>query len=75
MKVIPETCCARLIWYVRFYYYHWFDTSAGELLVTEGIIRPVVNASALKWFIRSIYYWNVQFLNNVNIDKAKVLLR
>jgi len=31
---------------------HLIDTSAGGLLVTEGIIRPVVNAAALTWFIR-----------------------
>ena len=31
-------------------------------------------ASALTWFIRYIYYWNLQFLNNVFINKAKVLL-
>jgi len=29
----------------RFYYYYWVDTSAGELLVPEGIIRPVVSVS------------------------------
>jgi len=29
-----------------FYYYHWVNTSAGGLLVPEGIIRPVVGASA-----------------------------
>jgi hypothetical protein len=29
------------------YYYHWFDTSAAGLLAHEGIIRPVVKASAL----------------------------
>jgi hypothetical protein len=26
-------------------YYHWVDTSAGGLLVPEGIIQPVVSAS------------------------------
>ena len=40
----------------------------GGLLVTECIILPVVSASALTWFIRYIYYWNLQFLNNVNIN-------
>jgi hypothetical protein len=25
-----------------FYYHHWVDTSAGGLIVSEGIIRPVV---------------------------------
>jgi hypothetical protein len=42
------------IYDLRFYYYHWVDTSAGGLLVLEGIIRPVVSASALTWFIRYI---------------------
>jgi len=28
----------------------------GGLLVHEGIILPVVSASALTWFIRYIYY-------------------
>ena len=43
-----------LIYDLRFYYYHWVDTSAGGLLVLEGIICPVVSASALTWFIRYI---------------------
>ena len=54
--------------------YDWVNTSAGGVLVPEGIIRPVVSASALTWFIRYIYYWNCQFLNNVIINKTKVLL-
>ena len=54
--------------------YDWVNTSAGGILVPEGIIRPVVSASALTWFIRYIYYWNLQFLNNVIINKTKVLL-
>ena len=49
--------------------YHWIDTSAGELLVPEGIIHPVVSALVLKWFIRYIYYWDLHFLNNVIINK------
>ena len=40
-------------------------TSAGGLLVAEGIIGPVVSVLALTWFIRYIYYWNLQFLNNI----------
>ena len=55
-------------------YYNWVDTSVGGLLVTDGIIRPVVSASALTWFIRCIYYWHLQFLNNVIINQAKGLL-
>ena len=38
------------------------------------IILPVVSVSALTWFIRYIYYWNLQFLNNVIIHKIKVFL-
>ena len=37
-------------------FYHWVDTSAGGLLVSEGIIRSVVSVSILTWFIRYIYY-------------------
>ena len=60
----------------RFYYYYWFDTYlpllhiptfAGVLLVLEGIICPVISVSALTCFIRYIYYFNLQFLNNVII--------
>jgi hypothetical protein len=72
MKVIPETRHVHWIWYLRFYYYHLVDTSAGGLLVPEGFIRSVVSAPALTWYIR--YYWNWQFLNNVIINKTKVLL-
>jgi len=45
--------------YLRFYYYHWVDTSACGLLVPEGIVRPVVGVSVLTWFIiylRFYYY-------------------
>jgi len=72
--VIPERRSAHLIWYLRFYYDHWVDTVAGGLLVPNGIIRRVVIVSALAWFIRYIYYWNLQFLNNVIINKTRVLL-
>ena len=41
--------------YPRFYYYQRIDTSAGGLLVLEGILRPVISASALTWFITYIY--------------------
>jgi hypothetical protein len=62
------------IWYLRFYYTRWVDITAGVLLVPEGIIHPVITVSALTWFIRYIYYWNLQLLNNVIIIKTKVLL-
>ena len=60
--------------FLRFYYHHLAYTSADGLLVPEVIIRPVVNASALIWVIKYIYYWNLQFLNNVIINKTMVLL-
>ena len=43
-------------------------------LVIEGITHPVVRTLALTWFIRYICYCNLQFLNNVIINKTKVLL-
>ena len=65
------SCALHLyICYLRFYYYHCMDTSVGDLLVPEGIICPVGSASALTWFITYIYYWNLQFLNNVIINKG-----
>jgi len=50
------------------------DTSAGGQLVLEGITRLVVSASVLTWFIRYIFYWNLQFINNVIINKTMVLI-
>jgi hypothetical protein len=40
----------------------------------RGIIRPVVSVSALPWFIRYIYCWNLTFLNNVIIKKENECL-
>ena len=37
--------------YLCCYYYHGVDTSVGEVLVSEGIIRPVVCAWELTWYI------------------------
>ena len=52
-----------------------FDTSAVRLLFLEGIICSVGYASAQTWCIRYIYYWNLQFRNNVPvfIIKAKII--
>ena len=50
------------------------DTSTGGLLVPEIIIRPVVSASGLTWFITYMYYWNLELLNNIVINKTMVLL-
>jgi len=58
--------------YLGFYYYHWVDTSAGRLFAPEGIIRPVVSASTLTWYIRYIYYLNILFLNNAIINKNRI---
>jgi hypothetical protein len=35
---------------------YWVDTTAGGLLVPDGIIRPVASASTQTWFIKYIYY-------------------
>jgi hypothetical protein len=46
------------------------DTSSSScgLSDPEGIIHPLLNVSThFTWFIRYIYYWNLQFLNNVII--------
>ena len=48
--------------------------SAITILVTEGIIRPVVCVLTLTWFITYVCYLKLQFLNNVIIFKNKVLL-
>jgi len=69
VKIIPETRRVHQIRYLRF---DWVDNTAGGLLVHEGIIHPIVSVSTLTWFIRYIYYWNLQFLNNVIIIKTKV---
>ena len=38
------------------------------------IIGPVASVSALTWFIKYSYYWNLQFLISVIIIKVNVLL-
>ena len=40
--------------------------SANRLLVPDGLINPVVNASALTWLI-ILFHRNLQFLNHVTI--------
>jgi len=57
-----------------FHHYHWVDNTAGGHFFPEAMIRQVVNASALACFNIYIYYCNLQFLNNVMINKTKVLL-
>jgi hypothetical protein len=60
----PVVRVSVLTWFIRylcFYYDHWFGTSAGGLLVPDGIIHPVVSVSVLTWFIRYLcfyyYHW------------------
>ena len=47
-KCLRNNCIPINVHIIR---YHWVDTSAGGLLVPEGIINPVVNVSVLTWFI------------------------
>jgi hypothetical protein len=49
------------------------DTSADEIFVSDGIVSPVVSASALTWLIKYICLSNIHFLNHVIIIKIKVL--
>jgi len=50
-----DECCANSLTIIY--------TTAGGLLVPESIIRLVVSASALVWFIRYIYCRKLQLLN------------
>jgi hypothetical protein len=49
MKVIPETRNTNETRYISICFNQWLNTSVEELLVPEGIIRPVVSASACTW--------------------------
>ena len=68
-----NTSCA-LDMISMFHHYHWVNTTAGGHFFPEAMIRQVVSASALACFNRYIYYCNLQFLNNVMINKTKVFL-
>jgi len=35
----------------RVHYYHWVDSSAGGILVPEGIIPPVVGIWEVTWLL------------------------
>jgi hypothetical protein len=48
------------------------DTSAGGLLVPEGIISQVVGVSSLKWFIRYIYYLNLNLRSKQNSENITI---
>ena len=60
-RVILEKCPAYKFDIYVYCYYHWVHTSAGGLLVPEGIIRPIVTVSTLTLFIKYICYRNFQF--------------
>jgi hypothetical protein len=55
VKVIPKIHRVELKKNLRFYYYHWADTSADGPIISVGIIHLVVDASALAWFISFIF--------------------
>ena len=45
------------------YYYHWVDASAGGLLVTDGIIHPVVSALDLDFFVLNATFSNISAIS------------
>ena len=69
MKVNHETGRSHYIWHLSCCYYHWFDTSAGGLLVPEDIIHPLVLSrfwlsclgSLVFRFQKHLNYWDFQF--------------
>ena len=74
MNVFSERVVLITFYIYVFYYFHWVDTSVGELLVADGSIRPVVSASALTLLTRYIKYRKLSFLKHVIIIKTKILL-
>ena len=74
MKTVFVIQIVQLVMRTKFDIYHLFDASPDGLLVSDCIIRSVVNASALAWLKRYMYYSNLQFLNNVMINKTNVLI-
>ena len=52
--------------------HHWVDTSAGGLLVPEGIISSVVSTSVLTWFNKP--FSNCPFMNFEIIKKLRFQL-
>lgn len=76
MKFMLESY--RVHWFryiLLFYYYLWPIPLLVDYYSFRGNHPPsIVSASALTWFIRYIYYWYFQSINNV-IIKTEVLLR
>jgi len=59
---------------VLFRYLHWKIVCWKYVEYPRGIIRLVVIVYAHVWFIRNMWYTNLQFLNTVIIIQAKCLL-
>jgi hypothetical protein len=74
MKIVFVIQIVQLVMRTKFDNYHLVGASPDGLLVSDCIIRSVVSDSALAWLIRYMYYWNLQFLNNVMINKTNVLI-
>jgi hypothetical protein len=74
MKTVFVIQIVQLVMRTKLDIYHLVDASPDGLLVSDCIIRSLVSVSALAWLIRYIYYWNLQFLNNVMINKTNVLI-
>jgi hypothetical protein len=55
-------------------YYDWVDASPDRLFVPESTIHPVDGVSPPTWFLRYIYYWNLQFLNYMIINQTNINL-
>ena len=69
MKTVFVIQIVQLVMRTKFDIYHLVDASPDGLLISDCSIRSVVNASPLAWLLRYIYYWILQFLNNVMINK------
>jgi hypothetical protein len=50
----PRHAAPNYICYLRYHCNHWVDTSTGKLIVPDDIIRQVVGAPELTWFISII---------------------
>jgi hypothetical protein len=58
---------------IRSQYFDFSFGTSGNILLGTGIEYWRLHC-LWTWFIRYIYYWNLHFLNNVIINKTKVLL-
>ena len=74
MKTVFVIQIVQRVMRTKFDNYHLVDASPDGLLVSDCIIRSVVNVSALAWLKRYMYYSNLQFLNNVMINETNVLI-